>query len=437
MPDLAAMMDAARAFPARWTGDRARLADLLGDGPAAAAVRDPRGILVVTGQQPAVGGGPLYTLLKAVHAVHLAGRLRAAGVPAAALFWCASDDHDLGEADHADLVRRDARIARFRLPLGQPRALRHIPAAGFWDGFLAWCGEHLGPGLGTDWLRQQAPLPGEGLGAWECRLLAALVPGLHAVEAWRLRPAWSAVLATALERWPRTDLAALRARLIAGGSDPLGPLDHPPLFLDRPDGRRALAPDEARDQLDRDPLSLSPGAALRPILQQVALPAALAVLGPGERAYHAALPPIYASLGVPEPLHVPRLSRTLVPGWVERACLGHALTVEQVLAGSWPPAIPDGILAELDAAIERIGVLHPRRLGSLGRLRRERDRLAAGLARDQLARPGPAQLHDWLRPRGQAQERVMSLLQAVWEHGPGIVAALAEDGDPQPSLVRI
>lgn len=274
------------------------------------------------------------------------------------------------------------------------------------------------------------------MGAWECRLLADLVPGLHAIEAWRLRPGWSAALGRALAAWPADELAACRQALIAAGSDPLGPLPTPPLFLDRPAARTALDLDAARGQFARDPLLLSPGAALRPVLQQAVLPAALVVLGPGERAYHRAIPPLYRALGLPEPQHLPRLSRTLAPSWLQRACAAHGLAVEAVLAGRWP-APPDPGLGELDMVLDRLAQRHARQRDALARLRHDRDRLAAALARATLARPSPAQLHDWLRPRGLAQERVMSLLQAVWEHGPGIVHALTGDGDPAPALIRM
>jgi hypothetical protein len=436
MPDIPSTdtLAYARRFASSWRGDRVALGRILERGPAAEAVA-AGGVLVVAGQQPAVGGGPLYTLLKAVHAAAIAARLRAAGLPAAALFWCASDDHDLGEAGHADLVLRDARLARFRADLGPGRAaLRHRPTLHWWPAFTAWCHRHLGPGPGAAWIDAHAPLPGEGLGAWHCRLITALVPGLAAIEAWRLRPLWREALARAVDAWPAEALARRRSELQAGGQDPLGPLDHPPLFLDLPEERRALDPCAAASA---DPGLLSPGAALRPVLQQAALPAACAVLGPGERAYHAAITPLYAALAVPEPLHIPRLSRTLLPGWFLRACAAHGLTPQEIDAGRWQAPAEPPLVAELDALLQRLAERHPARRGNLARLHRERDRLAAGLARDQRPRPSPALLRDWLRPCGHAQERVMCLLQAVWEHGPGIVMALAADKDASHRFVTL
>ena len=84
---------------------------------------------IVTGQQPALGGGPLYTLLKTAHAVALARELTRQGRPCRAVHWVASEDHDLGEAGHADLLSREGRVTRVQAPWKGPRAaLRHQAA---------------------------------------------------------------------------------------------------------------------------------------------------------------------------------------------------------------------------------------------------------------------------------------------------------------------
>ncbi|MFM2092263.1 MAG: hypothetical protein RLZZ127_2752, partial [Planctomycetota bacterium] len=94
-----------------------RILDAAGE-PAASVLADPAMRLVVAGQQPAVAGGPLYGLVKACHALAEAERLSAAGDPHRALFWVASEDHDLGEAGAAWLLRRDGALARIRCGVG-------------------------------------------------------------------------------------------------------------------------------------------------------------------------------------------------------------------------------------------------------------------------------------------------------------------------------
>lgn len=58
-----------------------------------------RGIVVTSGQQPGLFGGPVYTWSKAIAVLALADTLeRVCGVPVAPLFWAATDDADFAEA---------------------------------------------------------------------------------------------------------------------------------------------------------------------------------------------------------------------------------------------------------------------------------------------------------------------------------------------------
>jgi hypothetical protein len=395
-------------------GGSPALAEILGAGGAPA---DPVPSLVVAGQQPAVAGGPLYGLLKACHALAEAERLTTAGEPHRALFWVASEDHDLGEAGSVALLRRDGALARIRCDLGGGRAsLRFRPAAAWWEPTLAACRHHLGPGLGAAWLATQAPRSDEGMGAWTCRALSALLPGLLVVEGHRLRPLWTAQARALTLGWPADDLWSVRRSVtMAGGADALGPLDTPPWFADLPAGRRALTPAEALDLLDRDPAALSPGAAIRPVLQQAALPCTAFIAGPGERAYHALIGPLYAVAGVPLPRLVPRVSATVLPGWWRRA-------TERPLG---PDPLADAI-AELAPGIARLRRhADPATAAALAGATAALDRAARARRRHRrLGQPARGALAAWERPRGRPQDRTLTLVQAVWQWGPGIAAEL-------------
>ena len=61
---------------------------------------DPAVRVVVAGQQPGLLGGPLYCLAKTVAAARWAAALEAAGQPAVAVFWVATEDHDWAEVAH-------------------------------------------------------------------------------------------------------------------------------------------------------------------------------------------------------------------------------------------------------------------------------------------------------------------------------------------------
>ena len=95
---------------------RGKLADLLavqnasfGGGPVTAANIErlrAGASAVVTGQQVAVFGGPLYTLLKAATAIARAREATEAGVDTVPVFWLASEDHDFAEIAHVELPTR-------------------------------------------------------------------------------------------------------------------------------------------------------------------------------------------------------------------------------------------------------------------------------------------------------------------------------------------
>jgi hypothetical protein len=74
-----------------------------------AEVAGGAGVVVTTGQQPGLFGGPLYTLSKALSALALADAVQAAtGVPTAPVFWAATDDIDFVEASRTYVARGPA-----------------------------------------------------------------------------------------------------------------------------------------------------------------------------------------------------------------------------------------------------------------------------------------------------------------------------------------
>ena len=63
--------------------------------------------MVVTGQQAGLLGGPLFSLSKMVGAAKWAAKLRAEGVPAVAIFWVATEDHDFDEIASCTVCTND------------------------------------------------------------------------------------------------------------------------------------------------------------------------------------------------------------------------------------------------------------------------------------------------------------------------------------------
>ncbi|HXC25185.1 MAG TPA: bacillithiol biosynthesis BshC, partial [Gemmatimonadaceae bacterium] len=88
-------------------------------GPAAeqlARVAAQGGVVVTTGQQPGLFGGPMYTWSKAFSALTLAREIeRQTGIPTAPIFWAATDDADYAEASYT-VVAHNGEGCILRLP---------------------------------------------------------------------------------------------------------------------------------------------------------------------------------------------------------------------------------------------------------------------------------------------------------------------------------
>ena len=88
-----------------WGADPAALA-------SAERLRSRETLAVVTGQQPGLFGGPLYSLIKAMSTVAAARELEArTGQPVVPVFWIEGDDHDFEEIRGAWLLDRAGRPA--------------------------------------------------------------------------------------------------------------------------------------------------------------------------------------------------------------------------------------------------------------------------------------------------------------------------------------
>ena len=314
---------------------------------------------VVTGQQVTLFGGPLFTILKAATAIRKAKDASIAGRPHVPIFWLATEDHDLAEADHVTLPDRH-QLKTFRLDTGEShgRATGSIAIGKNVEELLAEAGAILGSGPVLDQLTA-AYREGNSLGLAFAQFIAQTfaAQGLVVLDASSraFHALGSDVLRQAIVRADelRVALTDRDQQLAAGGyhSQVLVAPSSSLLFLfDSSSGARVPLRRGAEDGwqaarqpystaellaiLDAEPERLSPNALLRPIFQDAILPTSAYIGGPAEIAYFAQSQVLYERiLGRTTPV-LPRLSATLVEPAIAGLLERHATGLPDVIHSS-------------------------------------------------------------------------------------------------------
>lgn len=276
------------------------------------------GVVVTTGQQPGLFGGPVYTWSKAIGALGLADALAEIGVAAAPVFWAATDDADFEEAARTTLaVRggvRDLHLAPAPAP-GTPMARTPL---GSLDAELAALAEACGSAPYAEALdaARAAYAGGRTVGEAYLLLLRRLLEplGIPVLDASHpaVRGASRSLVARAIDCAGAID-AALEARdaeLAAAGHRPqverVAGLS--PVFAIEDGIKRRLRVGEAVPA-DRE---LAPNVLLRPVVERAILPTVAYLAGPGELAYFAQVSAVASALEAAPPLPLPRWSVTIV-----------------------------------------------------------------------------------------------------------------------------
>ncbi|HSL22302.1 MAG TPA: bacillithiol biosynthesis cysteine-adding enzyme BshC [Vicinamibacterales bacterium] len=427
-------------------------------------LRDPRAVAVVTGQQAGLFGGPLYTLLKAITALQLAARARRDhAVPAVAIFWVDSEDHDWEEVRSCPVL--DEELALRSVSLGQPDGAGELPVARIvLDDDIGRALSELSAALQpTEFTAEviaalkDAYRPGvrmaDAFASWMDRLLGPrglvvfesadpaakrFVPNVFAREL--AEPGHTASLALAAgeamrarghdpQVVPQADAVSLFR--LNGGRKPVRARDGQFLVEDRVIPPAALVA-EAREHPDR----FSPNVLLRPIVQDTLFPTVAYVSGPSELAYLGQLKQLYAHFDVPMPLMYPRASATLLDSASTRFLSRYGLPFEELrpqdeaalnrLLEAKLPASVEQALHAADAAVreqmahvvEEVGKIDPTLGGAarttLGRMEHDLRTLHnkiihAAKRRDETLRRQFSRAQALAFPGGHPQERTLGL----------------------------
>jgi bacillithiol synthase len=311
---------------------------------------------VVTGQQVSLFGGPLYTLLKAATAIRKAQDASAAGHPHVPIFWMATEDHDLPEANQVTLpAGNEMRLLRIQGEYPAGALVGQIKLGQGVDDLLEEAAAILGPGPLLDTLRRFyrpdatfgeafAGVLSETFRAHGLIMIDAAGAEFHALGREVLRE--SIVRADELHQ----ALDERDQQLAAQGyhSQVLVPPQSSLLFLvDRESGarmalkrtagggwlaqRRAYSTEDLLAILDAEPERLRANALLRPIFQDALLPTGAYIGGPAEISYFAQSQVLYERLlGRTTPV-LPRLSATLIEPAIASILAKHDISLADVV----------------------------------------------------------------------------------------------------------
>ena len=333
-----------------------------------------RGVLITTGQQPGLFGGPLLTFVKALSAVALADAIeRDTGVAAAPLFWAATDDADFEESSSVQLAVTGG-VETLRIPQApKPGTPMSRAPLGDVNDELARLADACGAAVDARILEllRASYQPTATIGdAYVEFLRAVLAPlGMPVLDASHavVRRAAAPVLRRALDRAGDIE-GALQQRtseIVAAGLRPQ--VDLTPglslVFTNEGGEKRRLTIAEAAEASRRVAVEeLSPNVLLRPVVERAILPTIAYVAGPGELAYFAQVSVVARTMEVAEPLAVPRWSTTIVEPRVTRllerlnvelADLRDARGVETRLAQSLVPRQVSDAVHALRRDVER------------------------------------------------------------------------------------
>lgn len=418
------------------------------------------GIVVTTGQQPGLFGGPLYTLSKAIGAIAFADILQdALQIPVAPVFWAATDDADWREAAVTHFsTPRGLLTASLKGPATEGVAMAEIPLG---DLTAAWAALDASCGSAADHrvrhMLESAYFSEHTIGGAYLTLLRSLLEplGMAVLDAAHpaVREAADPVLRIALERASAIEdalVARNQAITAAGFSPQVEHVESRSLVFQRMReehgfGVRERVPVAHAERVAQEAAcgAFGPNVLLRPIVERALLPTATYLAGPGELAYFAQVSAVAESMGVAAPIASPRFACELMDVRHLRRLADLGLSesdlltpdhAEQLLARTYLPEQAGDALERLrvtlDAQIRSLGeaiqgeaIVAPEVLAGLTRdvshrVGRFERRLLAGIKRREAGiMREVAVLRGAIRPNGHSPERVINPMPFLARHG--------------------
>ncbi len=443
---------------------------------------DDNALVIITGQQTGLFGGPLYVLYKALTAIKLVDRLsrqcERCFVP---VFWLASDDADYAEVNHITLQDKNHTLQKLSLS-DTPAAGRPIAEIALSENIASLIDELDALTQNTEFkpflleTLQKCYSPGTSLsdafGRWLMNLLREfgmifidpsdreirkLIAPIFEQEIREGSPSTHAVL----DSTRRLEQQHLPAQItIRAGRLNLFYLDGGRHSLElhnstirSTDGSLQFTREQLLELVEAHPERFSPNVVLRAVTQDFLFPTVAYVAGPAEIAYFAQLKGVYQHFDVPMPIIYPRKSVTLIEPSADRIMDKYRLTLtdfwqnpELLLTRLAREAIP----AELSSEVERLKkrwaedlrALEPafehldatllptlqnaegRAVGTLTHL--EKKILQATKRKQETVRAQIMRVANSVYPHLSLQERVHNYTPWLFKYGPDLIERLYE-----------
>ncbi|HEU4585030.1 MAG TPA: bacillithiol biosynthesis cysteine-adding enzyme BshC [Gemmatimonadaceae bacterium] len=424
------------------------------------------GVVVTTGQQPGLFGGPIYTFSKALSALALADALeRATGIPTAPVFWAATYDADFAESSvtYAAIGTTVERLQMAAPPVaGLEMCYTPLGDVSVQARILERAAGSAADPAVMELVRSSYAAAATVGSAFVALLRGVLEPlGIAVLDAGHaaVRSAERPLMLRALERAKVIDdsLIAREKELRERGHEPqVAHVDGLSLVFEVKDGLRERIQIGSAQLASNDSswATLEPNVLLRPVAERAILPTVAYAAGPGELGYFAQVSAVADALGSAQPLALPRWSGVIVEPHVRRILERSGLEVDDLanadatlgrLARELLPDRVRGALAGYRAALERAADELAAAIGegdaplvpdavltgarnSIGhRLDRLERRVVAASKRrhDQLVRDVETARAS-LYPLGKPQERMLNLMPMLARHGEPLLEAMLE-----------
>lgn len=444
-------------------------------------------VVVITGQQPGIFTGPLYTIYKAVTTIAFARTLQErTGVATVPLFWVGSEDHDFDEACTTYFLSKNHEPFPIRYRPAEPVDDLPMYQVALDASLHAGIDEAAANTAGSEFREEVAALLHETLDAsdsladWTTRLLMHLFKDTPLVFFAPHLPAARRLAAEIIEKEIREPLATTALLNEAGSA--LERLDFPPQIVKKemeccffiedggrrkkvlyekgrfvtPDDEREYSETELLELLSTSPEQFSPNVAMRCIVQQHLFPAAAYVAGPSELGYWAQLKGMFERYNLPMPVIYPRARCALTTiklnkllrklglsigdlerhedGLLEAALRSTAKNpgyeFERTQRGELETALTrlvEGLEKDAPTAAAMAKSLAEDVGSKLDRI--ERAILGSDDTKTDATRKQLRRLCNSLAPMRKPQERVYNIFSFLFEHGWGLVPRLIEEID--------